>query len=115
MQKSATGSFTNREQRIPSKQEVLLLEAFLFKPNSWRYGYDLERETGVAGGTIYPLLRKLYRDGYLEKSSDIFDGKPRNYYCLTERGLVFATERLELAEVERKCKDVSRKQTRDAI
>lgn len=55
------------------------------------YGYELVDEISkhidISEGTIYPLLRRLKADGYvdtyLQESSD---GPPRKYYILTEPG-----------------------------
>lgn len=55
------------------------------------YGYELVDEISkhidISEGTIYPLLRRLkvdgYVDTYLQESSD---GPPRKYYSLTECG-----------------------------
>lgn len=62
------------------------------------YGYELvsiiSQSISISEGTIYPLLRRLkheeYVETYLEESSD---GPPRKYYRLTTRG-AGASERL---------------------
>jgi PadR family transcriptional regulator PadR len=56
------------------------------------YGYELAEEISrrieIAGGTLYPLLRKLKEDGlcetYLSAESA---GPPRKYYRLTVKGI----------------------------
>jgi PadR family transcriptional regulator PadR len=56
-----------------------------------RYGYELVTEISknfaIAEGTIYPLLRRLTKDGlcstYLVES---MEGPPRKYYRLTPAG-----------------------------
>lgn len=56
-----------------------------------RYGYDLaqilSREFSIAEGSVYPLLRRLTKEGfftaYLRESSE---GPPRKYYRLTPAG-----------------------------
>jgi PadR family transcriptional regulator PadR len=56
-----------------------------------KYGYELIAEISknieISEGTIYPLLRRLKNEGYvetyLEESSG---GPPRKYYRLTEKG-----------------------------
>lgn len=61
------------------------------------YGYELVDEISkhidISEGTIYPLLRRLKTDGYvdtyLQESSD---GPPRKYYRLTECGRVKGSE-----------------------
>jgi PadR family transcriptional regulator PadR len=55
------------------------------------YGYevseDISRHIEIAGGTVYPILRKLKNDGmvttYLSEESG---GPPRKYYALTRLG-----------------------------
>ena len=55
------------------------------------YGYELVDEISknieISEGTIYPLLRRLSKEGYfttyLQESSE---GPPRKYYKLTESG-----------------------------
>ena len=55
------------------------------------YGYEisefLSQHIEIAGGTAYPILRKLKADGllttYLQEESG---GPPRKYYKLTELG-----------------------------
>lgn len=55
------------------------------------YGYEisefLSQHIEIAGGTVYPILRKLKADGllttYLQEESG---GPPRKYYRLTELG-----------------------------
>lgn len=57
-----------------------------------RYGFDLARTLAQAGliageGTIYPLLARLRRAGWVEtlwRESD--EGPPRRYYRLTPAG-----------------------------
>jgi PadR family transcriptional regulator PadR len=58
-----------------------------------RYGYELVtlldqwEPLSVTEGTLYPLLRRLQKDKYIEsfwKESE--SGPPRKYYCLTDSG-----------------------------
>ena len=55
------------------------------------YGYELVNEVSknisISGGTIYPLLRRLKKEGYVKtylKESQ--EGPPRKYYKLTLKG-----------------------------
>lgn len=56
------------------------------------YGFDLIEETGYPGGTVYPALSRLERDGYLASSwehpAQAREEKrpPRRYYRLTPQG-----------------------------
>ena len=42
-----------------SAQTVALLVALAARPQDWRHGYDLARETGLKSGTLYPILVRL--------------------------------------------------------
>jgi len=56
-----------------------------------RYGYDIFQEISkhmvISESTIYPILRKIVKDGlcktYLKESSE---GPPRKYFKLTKKG-----------------------------
>lgn len=62
-----------------------------------RYGYELtekiSNEMSIAGGTLYPILKKLKEDDYVSTylvESD--NGPARKYYKLTERGKEYQTD-----------------------
>jgi PadR family transcriptional regulator PadR len=70
--------------------ELCVLALIAGKP---RYGYDLvsalERWEPLATteGTVYPLLRRLQREGKVEASwRESAAGPPRKYYQLTAQG-----------------------------
>lgn len=56
-----------------------------------RYGYELVQQVSkhieISEGSMYPLLRRLKKEGYfttyLQESSE---GPPRKYYSLTDKG-----------------------------
>lgn len=57
-----------------------------------RYGFDLVRTLGEAGlvsgeGTVYPLLGRLAREGYVSTSwRESPSGPPRKYYAISQSG-----------------------------
>lgn len=56
-----------------------------------RYGYDLLQsleESGipVEAGTLYPLLRRLDKQGILESVWETVGNRPRKYYKLSLKG-----------------------------
>ncbi|GGA77868.1 PadR family transcriptional regulator [Ornithinibacillus halotolerans] len=60
----------------------------LFSP---QYGYSLvtmldEKGVPVEPGTLYPLLRRLEKQGLLDSSWDTNETRPRKYYVLSEMG-----------------------------
>ena len=83
-----------------SPQTLRLFEALLAEPTRWRYGYDLSRETGLASGTLYPILMRLSGQHLLDtgwEPSDEPGRPPRHTYRLTADGIVLARERLAAA------------------
>jgi PadR family transcriptional regulator, regulatory protein PadR len=56
-----------------------------------QYGYDLVQKLSKKGldvdpGTLYPLLRRLEKQGLLNSSWDTSDTRPRKYYSLNPLG-----------------------------
>jgi DNA-binding PadR family transcriptional regulator len=51
-----------------SPQTLALLEALLHKPTTWHHGYALSQQTGLASGTLYPILMRLEKLRWLETS-----------------------------------------------
>jgi PadR family transcriptional regulator PadR len=81
-----------------------VLAAFLEDPAADRYGLDLMRATGQPSGTLYPILVRLERAGWLDAQWEEIDptvaGRPaRRYYRFTPDGL--AQARIELAALHR--------------
>lgn len=55
------------------------------------YGYGLEMEMAslmdVSGNTLYPLLRRLEKDDYLDTYMHVSEqGRRRKYYRITDKG-----------------------------
>jgi PadR family transcriptional regulator, regulatory protein PadR len=72
-----------------------VLAAFLEDPEADRYGLDLMRASGHPSGTLYPILLRLQKAGWVDASWEEVDpvaaGRPaRRYYRLTPDGLVAA-------------------------
>lgn len=73
------------------KKGVMELLVLSLLSNKDRYGYELvdviSQHIEITEGTIYPLLRRMnkdnYVDTYLQESSS---GPPRKYYKLTSLG-----------------------------
>lgn len=81
-----------KRQRRPSPQTRSVLAALSADPSAWRYGYDLAKETGLASGTLYPLLMRLERREFLTaRWEPPNEGrKARHVYRLTASGLDYA-------------------------
>ncbi len=78
-----------------SPQTVLVFELFLASTRTWRYGYDISRETGLKSGTLYPILMRLSDHGLLEtkwEPSKEPGRPPRHMYRLNGEGIKVARE-----------------------
>lgn len=75
------------------RQTRAALLALLEQPQEWRYGYALMEQTGIASGTLYPMLIRLCDQGHLEARwiPSTREGRPpRHAYRLTPTGLALA-------------------------
>jgi PadR family transcriptional regulator PadR len=84
---------------------AMVLAAFLEDPGADRYGLDLMRATGQPSGTLYPILLRLQRAGWVVAEWEDVDpaeaGRPaRRYYRLSADGVVSA--RTAVAELSRR-------------
>jgi DNA-binding PadR family transcriptional regulator len=73
-----------------SPQTRELLAAMSRKPRTWKYGYQLSKDTGLTSGTLYPILIRLSDQGMLEsrwQEPDCPGKPPRHAYRLTANGL----------------------------
>jgi DNA-binding PadR family transcriptional regulator len=85
-----------------SHQTLRVLRVFLEKPRGRLSGSDLWKQTGILSGTLYPILMRLERAGWLESEWELLDpsdaGRPRKrLYRLT--GLGYNKSREALAEL----------------
>jgi len=89
-----------------SPQTLRVLEQFLEQPTTWRYGYELSRETGLKSGTLYPILMRLAKNSLLEtKWVTTEDGvPPRHTYRLTPQGSALLRASLSNSRSEVKIK-----------
>ncbi len=69
-----------------------LLDAFVLAVLSRgdTYGYALTQEVrtkiDVSESTLYPVLRRLQKSGYLDTYDEPYMGRNRRYYRLTDQG-----------------------------
>ena len=69
----------------------LLVLAVLSQMDTARYGYSLiqqltEQGLDIEEGTLYPLLRRLEKDGLLESEWEVSEVRPRKYYRISPLG-----------------------------
>ena len=79
-----------------SLQTLQLLDAFLENPGEQLAGAAVRKRTGLASGTLYPILLRLEGAGWLASHWESIDpavaGRPRRrLYRLTRSGLARAS------------------------
>lgn len=77
---------------IQFKKGVLELCLFCLISKNEYYAYQivkaLSNQFKISEGTLYPLLRQLTSDGFLEAyNKEISDGSIKKYYRLTTKGI----------------------------
>lgn len=54
------------------------------------YGYDLTQKIShsleISESALYPVLRRLSKEGFLDSYDKAFDGRNRKYYTITTEG-----------------------------
>ena len=80
-----------------SLQTMRTLEAFLENPTDELSGSDVQKRSGLASGTLYPILLRLESAGWFVSRWEAVDpasvGRPRRrLYRLTPSGLARASE-----------------------
>jgi len=76
--------------RLELRRGVVVL-AVLSQMDTARYGYNLIQRLADQGldieeGTLYPLLRRLEKQGLLESEWEIGESRPRKYYRISPLG-----------------------------
>ena len=73
-----------------TRETLKVVAAVLERPAERHYGYALSKASGLAPGTIYPILFRLERAGWLVSAWDAGDRsngtRPRRYYTVTGLG-----------------------------
>jgi len=80
-----------------SLQTLKVLDAFLNDPTDELSGADVQKRSGIASGTLYPILLRLESAGWFVSRWEAVDpasvGRPRRrLYRLTPTGLTRASE-----------------------
>jgi PadR family transcriptional regulator PadR len=83
-----------------SVQTQAVLAAMLSDPTAEHYGLELARQAGLKSGTVYPILARLERAGWIESAWEDVDPavvgrRARRYYRLTGDGALAAHDAIE--------------------
>ncbi len=87
-----------------SAQTLSVLAALAADPTGWLHGYLLAKQTGLASGTLYPILIRLADRHLIEArwEDEQPAGRPRRHlYRLTPDGLTAARTALAQAAPDR--------------
>lgn len=87
-----------------SKTTLAVLDALLANPSQWSYGYAISQRTEIASGTLYPILMRLEKMGWLETRWEEPRGAgrpPRHLYRLKPPARKPAREELERAKASK--------------
>ena len=81
--------------RLELRRGIVVL-AVLSLLDSASYGYNLIQRLAALGldieeGTLYPLLRRLEKQGLLQSEWDTTESRPRKYYRISEVGQAVLT------------------------
>jgi PadR family transcriptional regulator, regulatory protein PadR len=76
--------------RLELRRGIVVL-AVLSQMDTARYGYSLiqrlaEKGLDIEEGTLYPLLRRLEKQGLLESEWEVGEARPRKYYRISPAG-----------------------------
>jgi len=79
------------EKLISELRRGTLVLSVLSQLHSEQYGYSLMQKLTAKGmeieqGTLYPLLRRLEKQGLLESEWRVEEGRPRRYYKINPGG-----------------------------
>ena len=86
------GAPTERTQNLINElRRGTLVLAVLSQLDEPQYGYSLKQRLAEGGldveqGTLYPLLRRLEKQGLLDSEWSIETSRPRRYYVLNQAG-----------------------------
>jgi DNA-binding PadR family transcriptional regulator len=79
------------EQLRQELRRGIVVLAVLSLMDSASYGYNLIQRLATLGleieeGTLYPLLRRLEKQGLLKSEWDTTESRPRKYYRISDTG-----------------------------
>ncbi len=81
----------------PTLQTQALLRVLLDDPLGDHYGLEISKAAGLPSGSLYPILARLEREGWVTSDWEKLDAHeagrpPRRYYRLTPNGAAGAEQ-----------------------
>ena len=69
---------------------ISVIAALMDDPMGKHWGYELGKRSGVRSGVLYPILRRMFEEGWLddgwEEAHELNGRPPRRYYEITGAG-----------------------------
>lgn len=90
----------SEEMNIQFKKGILEICVLVLLNKQDHYGYELVRKISdnieISEGSMYPLLRRLTKEGYFTTYfQESTSGPARKYYALTDKGRDYLKEQLQ--------------------
>ena len=76
--------------RRPSEQTLVVLELLLQNSQSWLYGLEIAKQTGLKSGSLYPILIRCAERSLLDAKwiePETMGRPPRHAYRIREEGI----------------------------
>lgn len=91
--------------------DAVVLSVVAQEGPSGTYGYRITQDVrlvmDISESTLYPVLRRLQKDGSLDTHDKQFDGRNRRYYTITSNGMIQLDQyRREWSEYKKKVEQV---------
>lgn len=85
----------NSSARRFSLQTIIILKCLLEKEGV--HGYEVVKATGLKGGTVYPTLKRLEKQEWVDSFWDIENKPPRQVFSINESNKESLERQLENA------------------
>lgn len=91
MVKKTSSNSNSADKLVQELRRGAVVLAVLSQLNKEHYGYSLRQELAehdfdVNEGTLYPMLRRLEKQGLLQSRWEVEGSRPRRYYALSPKG-----------------------------
>jgi PadR family transcriptional regulator PadR len=91
---------------------ISVIAALMEDPTGRHWGYELGKRAGVRSGVLYPILRRMYEEGWLEDGwedvHEVSGRPPRRYYEVTGAGAEHFRSELEAVQTDARFQAVVR-------
>lgn len=90
--------FEKAATRRFSLQTIKVVDCLI--ENGEMHGYGIRQKTKLKGGTVYPILKRLQKQGLLNNYWDMNNNPPRQMYQIPEGNIAIFEKEIENALIE---------------